>query len=306
MRKKGCALLLALILVARMGGALGVEPLEPCRFSVPTNGLILHYAFDTEEGRRVTDKSGRGNHGERLGTHWEPSGIFSGACGFDGKRDAIVMPACQPRAQGTISLWAKWDVAGGRMGPLLVDDGAGYLVVSLNHDYERGDRLCFSTYEHNDPHWIRSSCVIRPGQWYHVAAVWDAQGTNRLYLDGRLVAQGPGHQPEKTDTPLKLGKWTGGYFCGTLDEVRLYARALTPEEIVTLSLPVVSGTEGLTVSEDEIVPLVRQLGAADSPTRRAAMRRLKALGRRAWPILLRYRDDPDPEIRLSVRELLQP
>ena len=95
-------------------------------------------------------------------------------------------------------------------------------------------------------------------RWYHAAAVrnYDA-GCAGLYLDGVLVAS-------KTTTlaPIagtgfaaSIGRWTdGGYdsthFKGTLDEVRIYSRALSAREIADhynggLGRPGVSSDPGL-------------------------------------------------------------
>jgi Concanavalin A-like lectin/glucanases superfamily len=96
---------------------------------------------------------------------------------------------------------------------------------------------------------------IKPGTWHHVAVVLDARpmveypqdGALRVYLDGQLTGQGPGMQlygfkggsvnlgfvgPSATSRaengPLPPGGWT---FDGMIDQVRLWNRALTDQEV---------------------------------------------------------------------------
>ena len=81
---------------------------------------------------------------------------------------------------------------------------------SVTHDYELG-----------------------PG-WRHLAAVRSG-GSLKLYLDGKQVAASgsfnPGDYDLSNDRPLRIGFGDHDYFNGSLSDVRLYNRALTPEEL---------------------------------------------------------------------------
>jgi len=74
------------------------------------------------------------------------------------------------------------------------------------------------------------------GQWYHVAGTYD--GTEiRVYINGNLEGSrtAPVSEPLVTSTlPTGIGhlpNWSVQWFEGIIDEVRVYGRALTPEEI---------------------------------------------------------------------------
>ncbi|HIE52574.1 MAG TPA: LamG domain-containing protein, partial [Armatimonadetes bacterium] len=74
------------------------------------------------------------------------------------------------------------------------------------------------------------------GEWVLVAATLDRQGRQRLFINGELKAevQRPADGvPTPCDRDFYLGANFGveAFFRGRLDEVRLYNRALTPEEI---------------------------------------------------------------------------
>jgi hypothetical protein len=79
---------------------------------------------------------------------------------------------------------------------------------------------------------------VNDGQWHHVAATYD--GTNMcLYVDGTLDATQPASLPLATNSfPVCLGENPqappGYYFNGAIDEVAIYNRALSAEEIQTI------------------------------------------------------------------------
>lgn len=80
---------------------------------------------------------------------------------------------------------------------------------------------------------------LAPG-WRHVAAV-KHDGTLRLYVDGKLVAESARFDPAKfdltSDEALRIGAGAGDFFRGTLSDVRLYGGALSTEQIVQLMKP---------------------------------------------------------------------
>ncbi|MEO5894995.1 MAG: LamG-like jellyroll fold domain-containing protein [Vicinamibacterales bacterium] len=78
--------------------------------------------------------------------------------------------------------------------------------------------------------------------WYHAAATYDG-GTMRLYLDGVEVGNAPkaGAIDTNAVAPVNIGRSPEGsnYLRGTIDDVRVYNRALTTGEITE----VMNGTE---------------------------------------------------------------
>lgn len=73
--------------------------------------------------------------------------------------------------------------------------------------------------------------------WNYVACSFDGK-VHKLYLNGKLVAQQNVDAMEICDTdPLRIGSWWEGdpqFFDGILDEVRVYNRALSEQEIFNL------------------------------------------------------------------------
>jgi hypothetical protein len=97
---------------------------------------------------------------------------------------------------------------------------------------------CFHVPLTNWSHHLTASAPLPTGRWVHLAATFDGK-TMRLYQDG--IECGAMERPGEVrpnNSPLVLGNYEAGhaaYFTGLLDEVRLYRRVLTPEEIRRLA-----------------------------------------------------------------------
>ncbi len=73
-------------------------------------------------------------------------------------------------------------------------------------------------------------------QWYHLGLTFDVDGNISLYVNGeREESDNTTATPVKSTDPLGIGSYTGDSasepFNGTIDEVHIYNRALSPEEI---------------------------------------------------------------------------
>jgi len=84
---------------------------------------------------------------------------------------------------------------------------------------------------------------LTAGEWAHVAGVWEPVGRRLLlYLDGAMVAISPESVTPSFDSSDALvgaddNGSTTSYFAGDLDDVRIYARDLSAEEIAVLASP---------------------------------------------------------------------
>jgi hypothetical protein len=73
--------------------------------------------------------------------------------------------------------------------------------------------------------------------WHLVTATYDGS-IGRLYVDGALVASETFTAPPNTNYPFYIGRYYGGGgygWIGSMDDVRLYNRALTSAEVAALS-----------------------------------------------------------------------
>jgi len=118
--------------------------------------------------------------------------------------------------------------------------------------YVRNGLLQFGWGNLTSTRWVAGSTILNPGNWYSVALVYDGSGIDalsrvKLYVNGnRETAVGTGGTtlPTVADgtAPLAIGAsvntagTAGVYnFNGLIDEVRIYDRALSDEEIEVLS-----------------------------------------------------------------------
>ena len=83
---------------------------------------------------------------------------------------------------------------------------------------------------------MTGSTSLTPGQWYHIAAVYDG-ATEKLYVNGVLDGSQSYSAPIATDTNSLI---IGGYYAspylynGRLDELSLYNRALSGTELLSI------------------------------------------------------------------------
>ena len=92
--------------------------------------------------------------------------------------------------------------------------------------------------------WSRRRSRLVPGRWSHLATTYDGR-VQRLYFNGTLVAVRPQARRKIESGALYVGGspvW-GNRFKGKIDEVRIYNRALTGDEIRTdMNRPVIATT----------------------------------------------------------------
>ncbi|MEM3093007.1 MAG: phospholipase D-like domain-containing protein, partial [Candidatus Nitrosocaldus sp.] len=84
-------------------------------------------------------------------------------------------------------------------------------------------------------YFIRSPNTYNDGQWHYAVVTYDGSTLN-LYVDGSLVSSlnTNGAIPATDTMPLTIGKNSldsSRYFIGDIDEVRIYNRALTAQEV---------------------------------------------------------------------------
>ena len=215
----------------------------PLDWSNPLNdGLVLHLAMNEGHGNKVYDLSGHGNHGtlknfafpSTVDSGWNP-GRKGDALQFDGVNDYVdcgnneslnIIDAI------TIESWIK---------PASVTTHHQIVKNGYDHNIE-GTRLgyisaLFKGYWQdtvNGLQYVRCDTNPLLGKWSHTALVLGDEGKTKMYING--VVQGDvkdfnGVVRTATPPPTEIGRHTDQYFNGTIDEVRIYHRALSAAEI---------------------------------------------------------------------------
>ena len=211
---------------------------EPPRIKRP---LIAHWSFDEPSGGDCVDSSGNGHHAS---PERQPSpgiartaGVFGGAVEFSGSH--IFASPGGLASRGLRSCRS----APGSMPTDLKD----YREIFRKED---GDRRVLFSFQDDGTHlslglnvggYVECDAEIDPAQvldgaWHHCAATFDGR-VMRVYLDGKEIGslQRPGTIAAGGSAPGCIGSSNGGEcFQGAMDDLRIYADALTAEEIALL------------------------------------------------------------------------
>jgi hypothetical protein len=212
-----------------------------------TRGLLVHYTFDKNEGAMVTDNSGQGRNANVNGAIWVPEGARGGAYRFDNNSqnikatDAGLPAADAPR---TVALWLKTDkdYEGGCTGMLgYGTDNFRKQFTGIGFDWRHDrDRVYFSP---GGSCFLAKMKVPATGTWMHVAYTYGGDGAHHLYLDGKPCDGMSEISGARLKTQLSGQLLLGGHPNGEgpdggyIDDVRIYDRVLSPEELAELAVP---------------------------------------------------------------------
>lgn len=186
------------------------------------------------------DATGNGNDATLVtNVSYAPGKIGATAAQFTGNTNSYIVIPRSISNSFTITCWVKTTTtAGGSQwwaGKGIVDGE----VAGASADFGLclvGNAAGFGI--GNPDMTIISTNIINDGQWHHLAAVWDnLNGQMQLYVDGGLQASAVGPTASRTGpASLRLGSiqagYPAGFLAGTIDDVKLFGRALSAAEIV--------------------------------------------------------------------------
>jgi len=200
-----------------------------------SQGLLASYPFD--DG--AVDASGNGNDGTLLGD----AVILDGTLVLDGDDDAVAVPRLGGEdatfGQCTISMWVlpTADLSGLQFAGGLNTDvwGPGAVHFKLSNGMVNAG---INGLDGGD---LQGTTLVMPGMWSHMALTISATEA-ALYLNGVM------EDSRVLETPLEglilgastLGAWTNGgdiqrEMPGLMDDVNIYSRALSMEELMELA-----------------------------------------------------------------------
>ena len=195
---------------------------------------------ETGTPTRFEDASGNGNHGTCTGNQCPGTvgtGKYKRAADFDGTNDTVTVAGANTNAlqRLTVAAWVKLDSLPSRVmrfvtlfdeKAVLRYDGSQYGGPGQLHFYMKIDGSLRG---------IRVNNALKQGVFQHVAGTYDGS-TMRLYLDGEQVGSLDIAGTVGGGTGLRLSHPGGdASLDGLLDEVALFDRALTPQEIEALA-----------------------------------------------------------------------
>jgi len=224
----------------------------------PSDGLIALWTFDETEGKIAHDSSGNNHHLSLLGgAEFAPNqGIFNGAIRFDGKDSSAEDDDGHLYINGlsafTVSVWVKSDVVTHDRGifhgkqPDGVDsifmlryDSASWVVAERFAII----KAAITTTDNSSIHY-ESKPNIQDTVWQHLVLTWQTGNYMKLYIDGR-IDDNPTYIGERSQGVISnaekfiVGKGAKDHhrtsWIGLIDDMRIYNRVLTVDEISLLA-----------------------------------------------------------------------
>jgi hypothetical protein len=215
----------------------------------PPELLQGYWMFDEGTGTTIADSSGFGNHGTIMGAKWTASGKFGNALVFDGTDDYVEINGYKGvlgTQSRTVTSWVK--------------TGANrHMDIISWGNNSPGEQWLFSTTgagSRSEPTgvlrlnvsggFITGSKRATDDQWHHIAAVLENDGLADvgdvvLYVDGepdaltKVITQAI---HTTIGTNVKIGassEGTSRFFEGSIDNLRVYERAISGIEISDMS-----------------------------------------------------------------------
>ena len=233
--------------------------------------LVGLWRFDEGSGTIAVDSSGNGNDGTLVGDPQWVLGMINGALEFDGNGDYVDCgnaPILQIQNQITLACWFKVTAFTRNWATILSMGDDSYRISRGESNYSM--HFGFNGAVSSPYSWFDGRKRVNDEQWHHVAGVYD--GTEaRIYIDGELDASQPATgQINASSYPFYIGEnsqATGRFWNGLVDDVRIYNRALSEEDI-QLVMTGVDETPELAYDprpEDEAADVSRDLILSWSP-----------------------------------------
>ncbi len=215
-------------------------------YTLPIIDLIAYWKFDENTGTTASDSSGTGKNGIINGAVWT-TGKSGSALQFDGVNDYVSAGSIASGVSGTAMAWIKpsgdhdsqqYIMSGGESGGGDINTRYAIFARVDCPNGEWGTRIANgASYQLVCSGQAYNSVNFPAGVWKHLAVTYSGSSVS-FYNNGQLIryvaqtVSGAGNSQ-----PFSIGRFgaysgpTKFYFNGTIDEVKIYNRALTDSEI---------------------------------------------------------------------------
>ncbi|MEA3225736.1 MAG: LamG-like jellyroll fold domain-containing protein, partial [Planctomycetota bacterium] len=221
--------------------------------------LVGWWKFDEGQGSMALDWSGQNSHGVLSGNPQWVVGQDGGALKLDGNNwiDCGTPDVLQVAQEITIACWIN---------PTALSGDRGFVALDGSYAFKAsGDHLRFTTpgvLDHD-----AANAILSTGTWQHVAVTFQPDQTVAFYINGFEIERMVASAVNSGAGPFRIGnnQWNQT-FTGMIDDVRVYNKVLTAEEITQAMRgdPLVawdaSPTNGSTPDIDNALPLAWQPG----------------------------------------------
>ena len=240
-------------LVVVRGGSFGLEPNGSPESPQPLpaagillghlgagseDGLELYYSFDENQGSWVPDDSGNGRTGTVAGATYATNGVAGGAYAFNGNGRILVSHPEFIHGRTALSYGAWFNPSAAHIGGILGKTEDYNLTIQLNIGASPPN-LHNSLETTSEGHYVQVENQLRYNEWQHAMVTYDGTWM-RMYCDGILttsVAYDVVAPIRSNALGMAVGDSSdrrGWLFRGLIDEVRIYSRALSAQEVASV------------------------------------------------------------------------
>jgi len=194
------------------------------------------WKLDEGQGTTANDSSGNGNTGAIQGSPVWVAGKIDGALLFNGSNTYIncgngaslqiqngITMACWLKTPGFASNWAA-----------IITKGDASWRLSRSAETGNSVHMGIGGTSTSGTPWFDASKPVTDNEWHHIAGVYDGAQA-RIYIDGvQNASYAASGQLATNSSNVLIGEnegASGRILSGTLDDVRVYARGLTVDEI---------------------------------------------------------------------------
>ena len=214
--------------------------------------ILVYYSFDKLSGTKVSDDSGNGNDAELVGKGSLTDGAFNKAIHLNGgvvvmEQNDFIVPIGE-KTEITMEAWFFLNQHASYDGIISIEAAAGgccefrtMVDPSFNPFWDAG--------HHADKKLANFKFELK--EWYHYVLVADGKD-GKIYVNGKFIGEVPENfkWPKFKEAAIYIGAGENPNLHkvedAIIDEVVIYAAALTEEEVRTsmeLSIPVVLDVE---------------------------------------------------------------
>ncbi|MHC4434558.1 MAG: LamG domain-containing protein, partial [Planctomycetota bacterium] len=212
--------------------------------------LVVWYKFNEGSGTNAFDWSGHGNHGKLMGSPlrtagYEGDGLYLGADNYVAIQNFHYDSASGIRGV-TVAAWIRTYTGAAQM--IASFDRNEYWRLQINGEVAAAGQVGWHSYNDQGQNDYGSITRVDDGQWHYVCGVFD-NGRSTIYVDGEPEASsimgstlgrgryirygyiGTGSESTSFNADPRTPE---DWLQGEVDEVRIYDRALTPNDIAKI------------------------------------------------------------------------
>jgi hypothetical protein len=220
---------------------------------VPSNGLLAWFGFNNNS----SDLSGNNNNASNNNVTFinDRNGVPNSAGSFNGTNTwfEIATPSFTFASTDsfTYSFWINKEVQPAAGIVMMMGSNVAGNFISL---IQGASQMSYGTNKQQSA-WINIVCPHTLNVWDHYVATYDA-GIMNLYKNGVFQSTGTFTYTNvsSANLPMYIGKGIGGgFFLGAIDDVGIWGRALSQQEIIDVYTNTVTSTKTLSTAMNYFV-----------------------------------------------------